>query len=147
MKIAFIYSKTKFSGKLTKFWTGSYCYHVALVDEKKKLMYDQNLLFRKRKWPYYNSEDVVLADPPVDVSSEYLEELLSIDEQTYGFMDYILFALRPIYHFFGKSTRNFGGIICSERLYDIFKAYGWSYTFVEVPSPADLERVILNGKG
>lgn len=147
MKIAFIYSKEKFSGKLTKFWTGSYCYHVAFVDEKTGRMYDQNLLFRKRRWPYYNHEDVVLIDPPVDVSADYLEYLLETDEQVYGFMDYILFALRPVYHFFGKSTRNFGGIICSERIYQILKRYGWKEEFKEVPSPADLERALLNGAG
>ena len=145
MKIAFISNPNKLSGKLTKFFTGSYCYHVALVDEERGLMYDQNLLFRRRIWPHYGPETtVVLIDTPVPVTSEYLEQLLSTDENTYGWVDYCLFALRPIYHLFGKSTRNAGGVICSERLDNIFIANGWQHRFDEVPSPADLEKVLLD---
>ena len=138
MKVAFIYSTTKFSGKLTKFFTDSYCYHVALVDESRGVMYDQHLILRRRLWPHYDPANVKLVEAPVPVSAEYMEQLLSTDESTYGWIDYCLFALRPIYHLFGKSTRNANGVICSEMVYNVLKANGWDVTFKEVPSPADL---------
>lgn len=141
MKIAFIYSKSKWSGKLTKLWTGSYCYHVAFVDGN--IMYDMNLIRRKRPWPYYNNEDVILVDSPVDVPKEYLEDKLLQDENSYGFIDYCLFTLRPLFHLFGKSTPNAGGLICSEMVYEDLRANGWQRVFTEVPSPADLERVLV----
>ena len=48
MKLAIIYNEHKFSGKLTKFFTGSYAYHVAWVDEEAGFMYYIHLLFRRR---------------------------------------------------------------------------------------------------
>ena len=146
MKIAFISNPNKLSGKLTKFFTGSYCYHVALVDEINGVMYDQNLLLRRRLWPHYGDETTVtLIESPVKITSEYMEQLLSTDEATYGWIDYCLFALRPVYHLFGKSTRNANGVICSELVYSVLLMNGWKHRFKEVPSPADLERV-LNGR-
>ena len=144
MKLAFISNKNKLSGKLTKFFTGTFCYHVAFVDLKTGRMYDMNLLRRKRLWPYYDSEEIRLVECPVDVPAEYLEAKLLTDENHYGFFDYCLFALRPLFHLFGKSTRNAGGVICSEMVYEDLKANGWQRRFDEVPSPADLEREILN---
>ncbi len=143
MKVAFIYSKEKLSGKLTKFWTGSYCYHVAIVDEDAGKMYDQHLILRRRKWPHYNPQNVVLVDTPVSVSKEYLENLLDTDENSYGFLDYIMFSLRGVFHLFGKSTPNMGGVICSELVYNILKDNGWKVRFAETPSPADLEKHLL----
>ena len=143
MKIAFIYSDTKFSSKLTQFFTGSKCYHVGLVDEARGYMYDQNLLLRRRIWPHYASENVKLVDCPVPVSAEYMEHLLSTSVDAYGVLDYLLFALRPLYHLFGKSTRNAGGVICSELVYNVLRNNGWAHEFKEVPSPADLERVLI----
>ena len=143
MKVGFIYSKKKLSGKLTKFWTGSYCYHVVLVDEEKGRMYDQHLIFRRRFWPHYDPASVLLVDTPVEVSREYLECLLDTDENTYGWLDYLLFALRPLFHLFGLSTPNAKGIICSELIDTILKIHGWKYEIYEVPSPADLELALL----
>lgn len=142
MKIAFIYSKKKWSGKLTKFFTGSYCYHVAWVDDSNSKMYDMNLTFRRRAWPHYPEGNYVLIDSPVKVPVEYLENLLESDDNLYGFLDYIKFGLRPIYHFFGMSTRNAKGVICSERIYNDLRAHGWNISFKEVPSPADLEYML-----
>lgn len=144
MKIAFIYSKEKLSGKLTKFFTGSYCYHTAWVDGD--LMFDMHLIRRVRHWPHYDtSTPVILVDSPVPITREYLLDKLATDESTYGVLDYCRFALRPLYHLFGKSTPNAGGIICSEMVYNDLVANGWSISFNEVPSPADLEKAILNG--
>jgi hypothetical protein len=141
VKIAFIYGKQP-SSALTKLFTGSACYHVGFTDGAH--FWDMNLLRRRRLWPgLYPETHVRLADCPADVTAEYLEHMLDIDEATYGWKDYMLFALRPLYHLFGQSTRNAGGVICSEMVYNDLKANGWPVVFHEVPSPADLERKIL----
>lgn len=142
MKLVFIYGN-RFSSKLTKLFTGSTCYHVGFTDGVK--FWDMNLLRRRRKWPWYAAERVILVDCPVNVTAEYLDHLLDTDNSRYGVIDYLLFGLRPIYHLFGKSTRNASGVICSEMVADDMIACGWEHKFVEVPSPADLERVILAG--
>ena len=141
MKIAFIYGK-KPSSVLTKFFTGSTCYHVGFTDGRR--LWDMNLIRRRRLWDgLYPPEHVRLADCPVEITAEYLDRQLDTDDSTYGWKDYILFALRPVYHFFGRSTRNLGGVICSELVYSDLNACGWSVRFAEVPSPADLERVLV----
>lgn len=146
MKIAFISSTSKLSGLLTKLFTGSYCYHVAWVDESRDRMVDMNLLRRVRIWSdYSHGKEVVLVESPVDVPWEYLEHRLLTDDNHYGWKDYLLFALRPLYHLFGKSTRNAGGVICSEMVYEDLVTCGWSHRFAEVPSPADLEKVLFTG--
>lgn len=144
MKLAFIYSRTRISGRLTKFWTGSYCYHVGFTDGRH--FWDMHLIRRRRQWGGYDPAKVVLVDCPVPVSREYLEKKLETDNAWYGVLDYMLFALRPLHHFFGKSTRNMGGVICSEMVANDLKANGWGKEFSEVPSPADLELAILGRK-
>ncbi len=141
MKIAFIYGKFP-SSWLTQLFTGSSCYHVAFVDEEVGAMYDMNLLRRKRRWPHYPIDKVKLVECPVPVPLLYLEAQLLDDEATYGYADYLLFALRPLYHLLGFSTRNKDGVICSEMIYNDLVANGWEGRFREVPSPADLERVL-----
>ena len=143
MKIAFFYGHG-LSGVLTRIFTGSDCYHVAIVDEESGHLYDMNLLIRRRVWPdEYAGHKFKLVESPVPIKREFLEHLLDTDNNTYGWRDYCLFALRPIYHLFGKSTRNAGGVICSEFVYNILVANGWPVRFSEVASPADLERELL----
>ena len=142
MKIAFIYGK-KPSSTLTKIFTGSTCYHVGFTDGVK--FWDMHLIRRRRLWSIYNNKKTVLIEAPVSITAEYLDHKLDTDEARYGIIDYGLFGLRPIYHLFGKSTRNAKGIICSEMVADDLNANGWRYTFKEVPSPADLEYA-LGGK-
>jgi hypothetical protein len=142
MKIAFIYGK-KPSSTLTKIFTGSSCYHVGFTDGVK--FWDMHLIRRRRLWSIYNDKKTVLIEAPVSITAEYLDHKLDTDEARYGVIDYILFGLRPIYHLFGKSTRNAGGVICSEMVVDDLNANGWPYSFKEVPSPADLE-LALGGK-
>ena len=105
-----------------------------------------NLLRRRRLWPLYPEGHVLLADCPVEVPTEYMEHMLDIDEAAYGWRDYMLFALRPLYHLFGRSTRNAGGVICSEMVANDLNALGWPVHFPEVPSPADLELAIFGRK-
>mgnify|MGYP001160656328 CR=1 FL=1 len=143
MKIAFIYGKQP-SSTLTKFFTGSACYHVGFTNGVH--FWDMNLIRRRRLWPLYPEGRVILAECPVEISADYLDHMLDTDEHTYGWRDYLLFALRPLYHLFGQSTRNAGGVICSEMVADDLKANGWAVRFDEVPSPADLELAIIGRK-
>ena len=143
MKIAFIYGD-KLSSRLTKLFTGSTCYHVGFTDGVR--FWDMNFIRRRRLWPCYPESRVVLAPVPVPVTAEYLDHKLDTDESIYGVVDYLLFGLRPIYHLFGQSTRNAGGIICSELIANDLNAHGWEYQFKEVPSPADLEMAIFGSK-
>lgn len=143
MKIAFVYGKRP-AATLTKIFTGSTCYHVGFTDGVR--FWDMHLIRRRRLWPAYHAYRVVLADCPVAVTAEYLDHRLDTDDATYGWRDYLLFALRPIYHFFGKSTRNVGGVICSEMVANDLNAFGWPVRFHEVPSPSDLEVAILGRK-
>lgn len=145
MKIVFIYGKP-FSSALTKFFTGSTCYHVAFTDEKK--LWDMNLIRRRRNWPVYPAENIILADLPAgcSVTAEYLDHQLDTDGSRYGVMDYLLFSVRWAYHLVGKSTRNAAGVICSEMVANDLAACGWPARFwlnKEVPSPADLELAIM----
>lgn len=143
MKIAFIYGKQP-SSTLTKFFTGSACYHVGFTNGVH--FWDMNLIRRRRLWPLYPEGRVILAECPVEISSDYLDHMLDTDDNTYGWRDYLIFALRPLYHLFGQSTRNAGGVICSEMVADDLKANGWAVKFKEVPSPADLELAIFGRK-
>jgi hypothetical protein len=144
MKIAFIFNENKLSGKLTNFFTGCYCYHVGFVDEDRDIFYDMNLLRRKRRWSVYRAHvaQAILIECPVTISADYLEEQLLEDCNWYGVFDYALFALRPLYHALGKSTRNAGGVICSEMVYDDLVANGWHVVLPEVPSPCALYNLL-----
>lgn len=143
MKIVFIYG-SRVSSKLTKFFTGSTCYHVGFTDGAK--FWDMNLIRRRRLWPLYPADRTIVVDCPVAVTAEYLDHQLDTDESRYGMVDYLLFGLRWAYHLVGKSTRNAGGVICSEMVAADLAANGWDWRFIEVPSPADLELVILGRK-
>lgn len=113
MKLGIIFNQNKYNGKLTKFFTGCYAYHTVWVDEEAGLMYDMNMIRRRRYWPRYNADEVLLFDFP-EVTREYLEEKLTSDSNGYGYLDYILFGFRWFYHLIGKPTRNQSGVICSE---------------------------------
>lgn len=139
VKLCFRYSDRKISALLTKTFTGSYCYHVGWVDTLNGKFYDMHLIRRRRKWPHYTDGKYILVNPDVVVPAEYLEDQLDSDVNTYGWKDYLLFALRPLYHLVGKSTPNTGGVICSEMIYNDHVANGSQMKFKEAPSPADLE--------
>lgn len=144
MQIAFIYGKPV-SSALTKFFTGSSCYHVGFTDGVK--FWDMNLIRRRRLWPgLYPAERVILVGCPTHITAEYLDHMLDTDDAHYGMVDYLLFGLRWFYHLTGKSTRNAGGVICSEMVANDLIANNWTARFDEVPSPADLELAILGRK-
>lgn len=142
MKLAVIFNHRKLSGRLTRFFTGCYAYHVAWVDEQACVMYDMHLIRRRRAWPHYPDAEVLLFDVP-EVTRDYLERMLSTDDSTYGWIDYLLFGLRPLYHLLGRSTRNAGGVICSEMVNNDLRACGVATPWDEFdapPSPCDLYR-------
>jgi hypothetical protein len=147
MKIAVIFNQDKFSGRLTRFFTGCYAYHLVFVDEEMGRMYDMNLLRRRRLWPHYNEENYLLFDAPGNVTREYLEHMLDTDKNRYGVIDYCLFALRPLFHLFGKSTRNAGGVICSEMVNIDIRACGgvtpWELDDPP-PSPCDFFKFLVS---
>lgn len=161
MKIALIYAdpKKKFSARLTQWFTGSNCYHVAFFSEFGAC-YDMHRLVRYRPWlGLYASSNVVLIDCPFEITigdlqlkvlygvmqfcgAKSLGELLA---SMYGFRDYIGLALRPLYHLFGKSTRNYGGRICSGWMRDVAYQHDWTAlgrSSDPEPSPADWCRAL-----
>lgn len=142
MKLAIILNSRKLSGLLTKLATGCYAYHVAWVDEDAGLMYDMHFIRRCRKWPHYPEAQVIMFDVP-EVTRAYLESMNITDEAKYGVIDYCLFALRPLFHLFGKSTRNANGVICSEMINNDMIACGVTtpWRLLDAPpSPCDILR-------
>lgn len=145
MKMAIIFNAKKLSGKLTKFFTGYPAYHVGWVDEATGKFYDMHAIRRRRLWADYSKgKQVALVDVP-EVKAEFLEHELDVCEQLYGFVDYALFGLRPIFHMFGQSTRNAGGMICSEMVANDMRDAGIDHQWINEapPSPADLYRWAL----
>lgn len=141
MKVAFIYGKQP-SSTLTWLGTGSTCYHVAFTDGYH--LWDMHWIRRRRLWKgLYPASHVVLVDAPVEITAKYLDHKLDTDRAVYGWVDYVRFGFRWAYHLVGKSTPNAGGTICSELVADDLIKNGWKQRFAEVPSPADLEEVLL----
>lgn len=144
MKIAFIYDH-KIGSVLTEFFTGSRCYHIGFTDGVH--FWDMGKIRRRRYWTgMYDITRVVLIDTPVPITAEYLEDKLDTDYSTYGYIDYLLFAFRKFGHYFGLLQKNKWGVICSDMVYIDLKANGWPVSYIEVPSPADLELSILGRK-
>lgn len=148
MKLGVVFNHNKWNGRLTKLFTGCYAYHTIWVDEDQGYLYDMNLIRRRRFWPRYTADEVLLYDFP-EVTKEYLEYKLSSDDTKYGYFDYILFGFRKIFHLFGKPTRNAGGIICSEMTNIDLKACGvntpWKLEEAP-PSPCDIYRWVKDRK-
>lgn len=140
MKLVFIYGN-RLNSRLTKFFTKSTCYHVGFTDGIK--FWDMNLIRRRRIWPLYPVDRIIVVDCPANVTPEYLDHMLDTDGARYGAWDYLLFGLRWAYHLFGQSTRNADGVICSEMVAGDLAACGWPVRFPEVPSPADMELAVL----
>lgn len=142
MKLAIIHANPsdKFSARLTLWFTGSTAYHCGFVDESDETWFDMSWLPRKTAWPrYFEPKWANLYDVPGLTRAECEEYLKADSDVKYGFLDYILFGIRPLYHLFGKSTRNASGMICSEMCHLWLKRAGYEIEFDAVPSPKDLE--------
>lgn len=131
--------------KLTQYFTGCTAYHTGFLDTETGMFYDMWLQRRRRKWPQYQDERVLKFEMPM-MTADFLESKMSNDTNTYGFMDYIMFGLRPIFHLFGKKTKNLSGLICSEMVNSDIRESGGNTPFdneQEVPSPCDLYRWMM----
>lgn len=150
VKLFVVVNENNMWGKLTKFFTGCYAYHIGFAVPDSDAIYDMSFLFRKRKLSgTYDPDRIVFFDLPegVSITERELEEEVfegvrrlchgDIKASIYGYFDYLAFGFRKIYHLFGKSTPNFGGQICSEKVESMLEAKGWTSSFVEVPSPCD----------
>jgi len=128
------------SSKLTQFFTGSRAYHTFWLTND--YVYDMHLIRRRRPFYTYLGCETIEREFP-DITQAYLEERLTNDNSWYGVKDYCLFLLRPLYHLFGKSTRNCGGVICSEMCNIDLRACGYPTPWdldKEPPSPGDFEK-------
>jgi hypothetical protein len=139
VKVAFFYDKQPQS-TLTKWATGSTCYHVGFTDGEK--LWDMNWQRRRRLWSTRAAGKFIVVDTPVNVPVWFLESALETDESKYGVWDYLSFGLRLV---FKRLRFNGKGLICSEMVANDLMACGWTPPagFPEVPSPADLEQALL----
>lgn len=147
MKLVVLFNSDKLLGKLTKLFTGCYAYHTAWVSDK--VMYDIHWTRRRRLWPGKYSSDTYLVFDFPKVTQEYLEKKLTEDETKYSYLDYFLFCLRPFYHLFGYSTRNYNGMICSEMMNIDLRFCGYETPWDlkdPPPSPCDLYRWLIGDK-
>lgn len=151
LRIAIVLNKTRWNARLCRFFTGCYAYHAAFADLDTGRMYDMHLIRRRRRWLDYSAKrDVELYPSPVSIPSKYFEDQLDDDTSRYGLVDYYLFSVRWLFHLFGKSTRNAGGVICSEMVNNDLRANGCDTPWKSEdapPSPCDLRRWLLTLKG
>ncbi len=143
-RIVFFLEDKGIYGYLTWLFTGCHVNHVGFLCPESGWFYDMFLMRRRRKWPVDDPRRVVMFDAPVQVPESYLiEKILDSGSEYYGFVDYLLFALRPLYRLVGRPVRNHKGIICSEMINDDLIENGWQSPWQESsapPSPCDLLR-------
>jgi hypothetical protein len=153
VKLFVVFKPNSTKGYLTKFFSGCTAYHIGFVVPESNFIYDMSLFFRRVVFNgKYHEDQIVMFDLPEGVTlteQDLTQEIFdgvealctgSMLSNFYGFLDYAMFSVRGIYHFFGKSTPNFGGVICSEKINDILVKKGWISPFTEVPSPCDFVR-------
>jgi hypothetical protein len=144
IKVAIIFNQRKLSGKLTRFFTGEYAYHIGFLHIESDTFFDMHILPRKVSWAAKKYYEYTLHD--CHLTKEDCEAFLKRDslDVRYGVMDYTLFALRGLYHLFGKSTRNANGWICSEMVNNwLWRKTDKATAFdpeLAPPSPADFVR-------
>jgi len=142
-KIVIFIDPSKPFGKLTKIFTGCYAYHTAFLQEESGYIYDMYLMRRRRYWDSIKKEyegKYLIYDSPIEILEDYFVNSILNRSDPYGFKDYLLFGLRPIYHLFGKSTRNEKGVVCSEMILEDLASNGWldmPKEWKEIPSPCD----------
>lgn len=145
--IVFLSNKNTLSGKLTHFFTGCYTYHVGIVLNGK--FYDMYWMRRRRKWfQLYKNDQMICYESPVNINQEVLDKKILDDNDHCDVWDRVMFGIRPIFHFFGQSTRNNKGIICSEQVNNDLIDAGWESPWSKKdtpPSPCDLLRELSKG--
>lgn len=149
VKIVFVINKRILNGKLTKFFTGCYCYHVGILVDN--LFYDV-APFKGRRVAEYNPEHYeddqhIIFDAPVYIPEWKLKINLN-DKVSYGYIDYVLFLFKPLTRIFPSfKLFNGKGLICSEQVNNDLIGAGWKSPFPRnehPPSPCTLLDYFLN---
>jgi len=118
-EIVFVINKRIINGKLTRFFTGCYCYHVGiLIDDK---FYDVSPFTGRRVGKYepthYKDDEHIIFDSPVEINETLLIDKLENHNKLYGFIDYLFYLLKPIKRIFPNfKLFNPYGVICSEQV-------------------------------
>lgn len=142
-QIVFVLNQRRFSGVLTHLFTGCYCYHVGIRIGDN--FYDMKWKRRQRKWKptYYPNDHYIIFDSPVILDEKILIEKMIGEKDHYGFMDYLLFVIRPISKIFKIPLKNQDGLICSEQVNNDLIESGWKSPWKRKnhpPSPCEMLR-------
>jgi hypothetical protein len=143
-KIVFFLEDKGIYGFLTRLFTGCSAGHIGFLCEGSGWCYDMFLMRRRRKWPVADNRKLAIFESPVEVPEQYLiDKILDSGSEYYGFIDFLLFALRPFYRLVGRPVRNHDGIICSEMVNNDLIENGWASNWPKTsapPSPCHLLR-------
>lgn len=148
-KIVFFYHlKSNIYSSLMKLVTGSKYHHVGILLQDTGEYYEMGESWHKHVFEhrfvqaFRSGIGVMLVDSPVEVHKSLLDRGLSSNPMdpswTYSLLDYLSFIPRR----FGLKTRDFPGVICSEKVWDLLHTAGWAKTYTQAPSPGDLFNAI-----
>lgn len=148
-QIVFVLNNRRLSGRLTRFFTGCYCYHVGIRIGDK--FYDMKWRRRVRDWKpsYYPNDRYIVFNSPVKINEKFLIEKMIGTDAHYGFKDYLLFALKPLFKLFKIPLKNQDGMICSEQVNNDLIDMGWNSPWSKTehpPSPCEMLRYFKSKK-
>lgn len=150
-KVIFFSRPKSFKNRAVALFTGCPFYHVGFLQWDEEEVYDMYFMRRKRTLAEVQRDNdhekmvFAIVDSPVEIPTKYFQDKILHQNEKYGFLDLLLFAVRPLYNLFGKTTRNQGGIICSEMVNNDLKAHdkyqlAWKCNHPQVDSPCDIWR-------
>jgi len=125
-QIVFVINKRIFNGKLTRFFTGCYCYHVGILIDGN--FYDiapfKGRRVKKYEPQHYENDEHIIFDSLVNIKEEMLIDKIINLNIHYGYLDYFLFLFKPLIRIFPKfKLINPRGEICSEQVNnDLFES-------------------------
>lgn len=134
VKVIFFEGRSLWS-LLTLVFTGSRIYHVGFYSDSSGYVYDMNVMRRRVKLSQFSKDKYYMF--PTPVVENYLKGAVLDRKETYGVLDYLLFAVRWL----GFKVKNRKGIICSEMVNNDLRRFGVRTPFAPdsaPPSPADL---------
>jgi len=149
-KIVFVINRRIFNGKLTRLFTGCYCYHVGiLIDDK---FYDVSPFTGRRVKKYepihYKHDQHVIFDAPVDIIEYFLIDQIDNYNVHYGFLDYVLYLIKPLKRIFPTMKLfNPHGLICSEQVNNDMIDSKWTSPWHKdehPPSPCEMLKYFSN---
>jgi len=124
-KIVFIVNKRKFFGILTRIFTGCHCYHCGILIGDN--FYDVSWRRRRSEWSpeSYPNAKVIVFDSPIEIDEKILINKMMSSKETYGILNYFLYAIKPFFRALKIPMWNMGGIICSEQVNEDLIDAGW----------------------